>query len=536
LNSSGSSITVPVTSTLPPQATSQVTLQGNLPATVTGPLNEIVQSKIALMEGTAAQHSMAPPPATAPTYDMTSFLGGTLMVSINGKAAAPVTFVTGDFAVNTAATAAEIATKLNTVLGSDVTATGNGGTGAVTIVTTKLGTQASLRFSEGSSSGSSGLLNALGLTPFTNSGTETAATATSNLANLTGRVTAYVAGDGIDIGGTLPDGTPANATFTYGSGAGQNGTTVQDLMTFINTAFNSGGSTGATVALQQSGGASTGVLVLSANSNGPGSLTLSLTDRTSNVGKNLYPTFDKTQVGTGPDQHITQISIFDTLGRSHPVTLTFTRSSTDPKIWDLAATMDPSEGTITSGAVNGITFNSDGSFSVVSGGTSALQFDFAGVGGAVQTVALDFGTSGQTDGIVLTGNKASAAATGQDGYAAGELLRVSFSPGGELTGNYSNGQSQAIDTLRITLFPNEGGLLRAGNTMFVEAPNSDNPIATTAGVGGAGVIRAGSLESSNVDIASEFVKLIEAQRGFQASARVITTTDEVLAELLNIVR
>ena len=72
-----------------------------------------------------------------------------------------------------------------------------------------------------------------------------------------------------------------------------------------------------------------------------------------------------------------------------------------------------------------------------------------------------------------------------NGFAAGELLRVSFTPGGALAGHYSNGQSQTLDTLRITLFPNEGGLLRAGNTMFVEAPNSDSPINTTAGIGGA---------------------------------------------------
>jgi flagellar hook protein FlgE len=511
-----------------------VTFTGNLPAEVTGPLNEIVQSSTALMEGTAAQQTMTPPPATAPTYNMTPYIGGSLLVSIDDKAPVTVTFSASDFAVSGAATAAEIAAKLNTVLGSDITATPNAGTGAVDIVTTKLGTAAALRFSEGTTSGSSGLLNAVGLTPFTTRGTETAADTTTDLANLTGRVTAYVAGDGIEVGGSLPDGTPANATFTYGSGAGQNGTTLQDLMTFIDTAFNSGASTGATVTLQQSGGSSTGVLVLAANSNGPGSLALTLTDRTTNVGKTLFPAFGKTQVGAGPDQHITQVSIFDSLGRLHPVTLTFTRTNADPKVWDLQATMDPSEGTVINGSVPGISFNTDGSFAAPA--TSSLAFDFAGVGGGTQTVNLDLGTSGQTDGLVLTGAEASAAATDQDGFGSGELLRVSFSPGGDLTGHFSNGQIQTLDTLRISLFPNPNGLLRAGNTMFVEAPNSDSAISTTAGTGGAGVVRAGSLESSNVDIASEFVKLIEAQRGFQASARVITTTDEVLAELLNIVR
>jgi flagellar hook protein FlgE len=86
------------------------------------------------------------------------------------------------------------------------------------------------------------------------------------------------------------------------------------------------------------------------------------------------------------------------------------------------------------------------------------------------------------------------------------------------------------------VFSNEAGLLRVGDTMFVESPNSNDAIITTAGSAGAGTIRAGSLEQSNVDIAREFVNLIQAQRGFQANSRVITTTDEMLAELMGIVR
>lgn len=529
LNSGGTNISVPITATLPAQATTNVAFQGNLPAEVNGPLNDIVESSSAFMAGTAAQHTMTPQGATAPTYDMSSFLGGSLQVSINNKAPVTVSFVASDFAVTTAATAAEIAAKLNTVLGSDITATPNAGTGAVDIVTTKLGTSATLRFAEGTSSGSSGLLNHLNLTPFTNTGTESAALTTTDLANLTGRLTAYIPGDVIEVGGSLPDGTPANASFTYGTGAGQHGTTIQDLITFLNSAFNSASpTTGATVSLNANG-----VLQVAANANGPASLALTLTDRATNVGKSVFPGFEKTQIGTGPDTHTTQVSVYDSLGLLHPVTLTFTRSAIDPKVWDMAASMDPSEGTIVNGSIPNITFGSDGSF--LSSGGSTLEFSFAGVG-PTQSVSLNLGTPGQTNGLVLTGTEASAAVVDQDGYAAGELLRVSFTPAGELIGHFSNGQIQTLDTLRITVFPNPQGLLRAGNTMFVEAPNSDSPISTVAGSGGAGVVRAGSLESSNVDIASEFVKLIEAQRGFQASARVITTTDEILAELLNIVR
>jgi flagellar hook protein FlgE len=86
------------------------------------------------------------------------------------------------------------------------------------------------------------------------------------------------------------------------------------------------------------------------------------------------------------------------------------------------------------------------------------------------------------------------------------------------------------------MFTNEAGLQRVGDTLFAGSPNSDDPIATTANAAGAGMVRAGKLENSNVDISREFVNLIEAQRGFQANSRIITTTDEILAELMNIVR
>jgi flagellar hook protein FlgE len=75
-----------------------------------------------------------------------------------------------------------------------------------------------------------------------------------------------------------------------------------------------------------------------------------------------------------------------------------------------------------------------------------------------------------------------------------------------------------------------------GETLFTESPNTDDAILTTAQNGGAGSVISGVLENSNVDIAEEFVRLIEAQRGYQANARVITTTDQILSELMNIVR
>jgi flagellar hook protein FlgE len=197
--------------------------------------------------------------------------------------------------------------------------------------------------------------------------------------------------------------------------------------------------------------------------------------------------------------------------------------------------MDPDSGEITSSEISSIRFNNDGSFNSIGGGNDTLTFEFEGLD-TTQSVTVDLGTAGDFDGVTMLGDDTSVAATDQDGFAAGTLLNIGFDQAGHLSGYYTNGQNRVIDTLRVVMFQNEEGLQRAGDTLFVTAPNSDDPIAATAGSSGAGLLRPGSLENSNVDIAEEFVNLIEAQRGFQANSRVITTTDEIMAELVNLVR
>ncbi|HLU39468.1 MAG TPA: flagellar hook-basal body complex protein, partial [Planctomycetota bacterium] len=280
---------------------------------------------------------------------------------------------------------------------------------------------------------------------------------------------------------------------------------------------------------------SDGNIRLTAIDKEPAELSLFVGDGAGNTGSSSFPSFAVVQEGTGPDTAVTSIDVIDSLGRPHPVTLTFTRDPVDTQVWNLTATMDPADGVVTSGSIGQIRFNANGSFNVIGGGSNTFTFLFAGQS-ATQSVTVDLGTSGQFDGVAMLGDRTTVAATNQDGYETGTLLNVNFDQQGNLIGFYSNGEARTLDTLRVAVFPNEAGLLRIGDTMFVESPNSDDAIVTTAGTAGAGLIRPGALENSNVDIAEEFVNLIEAQRGFQANSRVITTTDEILAELVNIVR
>ncbi|GAB4146121.1 MAG: hypothetical protein Fur0037_14170 [Planctomycetota bacterium] len=517
LSSTGSDIHVPVSDTLPAQATSTITFQGNLPARVGGPLEEIVQSASALREGTAATKTATASGPSAPQFDLSAFAGKSVLVSVNGAAQQSVTFPSATFGAGPVP-ASTVASAFS-VAGLQVTADDTAGT--VTFDTVRLGEDATLKFDDGPNS--SGLLSALGLDATLVTGTQTDATGTTDLASLTSRNSAYSNGDRITISGTNPNGSVFSDTFVYGT----DGTTIDDLLAFINATLDSTKSAATLTA--------DGHIRLTATDKGPANLSLFIGDATGNTGTNNWPNFTVMQDGTGPDTAVTSIDVVDTQGRRHPVTMTFTRSETDSRVWDLSVAMDPSEGTIAQGSVSTIRFNDNGSFNVIGGGTNAFSFNFSGIADT-QNVTVNLGTAGQFDGVAMLGNTANVAAVNQDGYEPGTMVDWAFDSFGNLTAFYSNGQSKIINTLRLSMFANEGGLLRSGETLFVESPNSNDAIATVAGSAGAGTLRPGSLENSNVDIAREFVNLIEAQRGFQANSRVITTTDQILAELINIVR
>ena len=163
-------------------------------------------------------------------------------------------------------------------------------------------------------------------------------------------------------------------------------------------------------------------------------------------------------------------------------------------------------------------------------------------GGATVTA-----TSGSTtptiDGITVDLSKLSGYAgltsvsiTGQNGNKAGTLLATTMSADGTLTGTFSNGATVPLAKLAIGTFANPAGLERAGSSSLRQSINSGTAQLTAAGEGTAGDIVAGALEMSNVDLSQEFTNLIVAQRGFQANARIITTSDEILQELTQLKR
>jgi len=130
----------------------------------------------------------------------------------------------------------------------------------------------------------------------------------------------------------------------------------------------------------------------------------------------------------------------------------------------------------------------------------------------------------------------SVAVVEQDGNAEGTLESFAINEVGEIIGTFSNGLTDTLGKVALAVFNNPAGLSEIGNSMFVQTANSGLPQVGEAGVGGRGTFIPGALEMSNVDLAEEFTKMIVAQRGFQAVARVITTADDILRELVSIKR
>lgn len=164
--------------------------------------------------------------------------------------------------------------------------------------------------------------------------------------------------------------------------------------------------------------------------------------------------------------------------------------------------------------------------------SNMINLDFLG-----QQMAAELGQLKEPiDGVTQYGSSTTTKGYYQNGYAMGELNDFSVGGDGSITGIYSNGKNLPIAVLALATFANPQGLSKMGDTLFAESINSGMAQIGVPGQGGAGSVMGSTLEMSNVDLSEEFVNLIRAQRGFQANTRVVTTSDQILEELINMKR
>ncbi len=219
------------------------------------------------------------------------------------------------------------------------------------------------------------------------------------------------------------------------------------------------------------------------------------------------------------------IVVHDSLG--NPQDLVFTLTKTGSNAFTASATINGTAVTLSSTA---FTFDTAGNL------TSTNPITVSGYtppGAAPMSFDLDFGTSSP---LVQFGGPTSMEALDQDGNASGTLRDFAIAPDGTIVGQFSNGWTRTLGQVALATFNNPNGLVRVGDSNFQESTNSGQARIGDPGSADRGVLAASTLEMSNVELAREFTNLIIAQRGFQANSRIITASDEVLADLVNMKR
>lgn len=370
------------------------------------------------------------------------------------------------------------------------------------------------------------------------------ATANTYLSDLDQWTTGLAVGDTgtILISGVKEDGTAfTDQPITWTGAAAGSGETMQDLLDQITALYDN-----STAMLN-----SEGKIVLTGNTGGYSlaEVTGMTYDPAAADSLTLPSYFNYSTIG-GNDSKNFKITVFDNMGEQHVLSGTFVKTD-ETNTWDLIINSVSGERTSdwtnydvnTSSGLNrrisGIEFNTDGSFKGLSSTSERASFSvqFANNPSVTQTITLDLGTPGEFTGLTqFASQQSSAAALTQNGYEAGSLSSISIDNTGMVVGTFSNGVKVNVASLQIGLFQNAEGLESVGGGYFLPTSNSGEPIATTAATGAAGSIQGQSLEKSNVDIATEFVNLMQAQNGYQANARTIRVANDILSELTNLIR
>ena len=240
------------------------------------------------------------------------------------------------------------------------------------------------------------------------------------------------------------------------------------------------------------------------------------------------------------DTYSTSQVFYDSLGNAVPVTFTFTRvAAVAPATatWNVAATIPASAGTGAAISAPSVGFDATGNM-IVPAGDATVTLTLTN--GATSPQAINwslYDPAGPSLGDI-TGYSSASVTTfqTQNGFPAGSLRGVSVDELGVVTGAYSNGQMTPLYQVALVDFPSYYGLSKMGNNLYAESLASGQALPGVAQSGRLGSISPSSVEMSNVDLAQEFVKMITTQRAFQANSRVITTSDEILNELINIKR
>lgn len=246
------------------------------------------------------------------------------------------------------------------------------------------------------------------------------------------------------------------------------------------------------------------------------------------------------------DKFSSPVEVVDSVGNSHVVTMIFTKGSA-AGAWTMQASM-PGEETTATGAVAGTPFNllttpvdvefdSTGKMTTPAApGSVDIKLPSLKSGADDLTVALKLYDPAGAPTLTQVAAASSTSKTIQDGVRAGQIIGVGMADDGKVVARYDSGEERVLAQLGIAMTPNPDSMKDTGNNLFRAGVDTGAMVDGIAGEGGRGGVRAGALEGSTVDIAREFTNLIVYQRGYQANSRIITATDELTQDTINLKR
>jgi len=234
----------------------------------------------------------------------------------------------------------------------------------------------------------------------------------------------------------------------------------------------------------------------------------------------------------------TSLSVFDSLGGSHLATMYYVKGE-QPGTWEMYTLIDGKDihGGIASPLAHDVLgFDGSGQLSSINGTQvppGVIEYPEFDPGTGANPLQLNFNLLSNSP-ITQFGTRFNVAELTQNGFTSGRLSGIDFDDTGVIRARYSNGQTRTLGQVTLADFANSQGLRPLGDTGWAESFASGVPLLGTPGAGSLGVLQSGALEGSNVDLTSELVNMITAQRNFQANAQVVTTADTVTQTVINI--
>jgi len=235
----------------------------------------------------------------------------------------------------------------------------------------------------------------------------------------------------------------------------------------------------------------------------------------------------------------TSVTIYDSLGNSHVVTATFTQDPTTAGQWNYSIGIPDADvatppATPLTGSIN---FNSSGVLTVPAATDPAPQLAITGLADGAADMTLNWDLfNGTAPRLTQFAQLSSVSAVAQDGAAAAQLTTVAIAAGGAVLAQFSNGQQTVVGQLAMATVRNPDSLLAVGNNNYQLSALSALPAVGLPGTGGRGTVQGGAVESSTVDVATEFTNLIVYQRGYEANSKVISAVDELSQTTINLIK